>query len=184
VSNRVNQDASSPFELTVPMKATLLSATGLLLLGFVFLYVETYNMMPAILPGYPGDAFFPRLVLGFCMIWAVILLVRGSFLSQEAAAAGYEALHLSLHWLEFVSVAVLVLLYAFLLEPVGFEVTTVVFLMVLLVPRLLAGPGARPARAVLLALALSLATMLILYLGLGPALKIALPLKFLPIYFQ
>jgi hypothetical protein len=54
--------------------------------------------------------------------------------------------------------------------------------MVLLVPRLLVGSGVKPLRAILLALALSVTTMLVLYLGLGPMLKIDLPLKFLPVF--
>jgi hypothetical protein len=176
-------DASSPFVLRVPMKGALLATAGLMLLGLVFLYVETYNMLPSHLPGYPGDAFYPRLVLGFSVLWAVIILVRGIFLPQKAAAVGYEAPYFSLHWLEFVCVIGLVLLYAFLLEGVGFEIATVALLMVLLVPRLLAGPAVKPARAVLQGLALSMAAMLILYAGLGPALKIGLPLKFLPVHF-
>jgi putative tricarboxylic transport membrane protein len=184
MSSREVQKASSPFEIKVPMRAALLSTAGVILLGLIFLVVETYNMMPAILPGYPGDAFFPRLVLGFCVIWTVIVLARGIFLSQAAAAARYEAPYVTLHWLEFASVIALVLLYALLVEPVGFEITTVVLMMALLIPRLLAGPRATPRRAALLALALSLVTMLILYAGLGPALKIGLPLKFLPTYIQ
>ncbi|MDH3287451.1 MAG: tripartite tricarboxylate transporter TctB family protein [Betaproteobacteria bacterium] len=184
MSDRTKRGASGAFEIKVPTRAALLSTAGVILLGLSFLSVETYNMMPPILPGYPGDAFFPRLVLGFCVIWAVIILARSIFLSQAAAAARYEAPYVVLHWLEFASVIVLVLLYALLVEPVGFEITTVVLMMALLVPRLLAGPRATPARAALLALALSLATMLILYAGLGPGLKIGLPLKFLPTYIQ
>jgi len=162
----------------------VLATVSLVLIGLIYLVVGTYNMMPPILPGYPGDAFFPRLVLGFCLVWAAIIVARGVFLSQAAAAARREAPYVDLHWLEFASVIALVLLYAVLLEPVGFEITTVVLMMVLLVPRLIAGPGVTLARAVLQGFALSVATMLILYAGLGPALKIGLPLLFLPIYFQ
>jgi putative tricarboxylic transport membrane protein len=166
------------------MRWAVLGTVFLILLGLVLLFVETYNMMPPILPGYPGDAFFPRLVLVYCLVWAGIIVARGVFLSQAAAAARREASHIDLHWLEFASVVALVLLYAILLEPVGFEITTVVLMMALLVPRLLAGPQATLPRALLLGFSLSVATMLILYLGLGPALKIGLPLSFLPIYFQ
>jgi hypothetical protein len=184
MSSRGVQEASSRFEIRVPTRAALLSTAGVVLLGLIFLVFETYNMTPAILPGYPGDAFFPRLVLGFCVIWAVIILARGIFLSQAAAAARYEVPYVTLHWLEFASVVALVLLYALLVEPVGFEITTVLLMLALLVPRLLAGPRATPTRAAMLALALSLATMLILYAGLGPGLKIGLPLKFLPTYLK
>jgi hypothetical protein len=182
MSEQQNPDVSSRFVLAVPTKATLLVTVGLILLGLVFLYVETYNMVPSFLPGYPGDAFYPRVVLVFCMIWVGIILARGVLLPQEAAAVGQEAPYVSAHWLEFVSVFVLVLLYAELLEPLGFEIVTVAMMMILLIPRLLAGPGVKPAQAVLHAAALSATAMLILYLGLGAALKIALPLRFLPIF--
>ena len=182
MSERQTERVSAPFEVTVPMRAAVLGTVGAVLVGLILLYVETYNMTPPILQGYPGDAFFPRLVLGFCIVWAVIILARGIFMSQKAAAARYEAPSLSLHWLEYASIVALVLLYALLLEPIGFEITTVVLMMALLVPRVLAAPGTTLARATLAGFALSLATMLILYAGLGPALKIGLPLKFLPIY--
>ncbi|HUF82755.1 MAG TPA: tripartite tricarboxylate transporter TctB family protein [Burkholderiales bacterium] len=180
--HQASQDAASRFVLTMPMKASLLATTGLILMGLVALYVDTYNMVPPSLPGYPGDAFFPRAVLIFSGIWAAIILLRGLFLSQAAATRHEEAPYFTVHWPEFVSVIVLVLVYAELLEPVGFEITTIVFMMVLLIPRLMAGPGVKPARAMLQALGLSMAAMLILYAGLGPALKIGLPLRFLPTY--
>jgi hypothetical protein len=174
------RDTTSLFELRVPMRAAVLVSTGLILVGLVYLYYETYNMSPSIQEGYPGDAFFPRIALIFSMIWAVIILVRGIFLSQEAAAVGNEEPYVSAHWLEFVSVVVLVLLYALLLERIGFEIMTVVFMMILLVPRLQV--MSTPRQALLRGFALSLVTMLILYVALGPVLKIPLPLTFLPIY--
>jgi hypothetical protein len=176
------RSASSPFVLKLPMKASVLGTTAVILAGLVLLYIETFNMTPSNLPGYPGDAFYPRAVLAFCIIWAVIILARGIFLPLEAAAVHQEAPTLSVHWPEFVSVILLVLLYAWLVEPVGFEITTTALMMVLLVPRLLAAPDARLAPALLQGFALSAAAMLILYVGLGPSLKIGLPLRFLPIY--
>lgn len=182
MSHQDNRGAASRWMLSVPMKAALLGTTGLILVGLVVLYVDTYNMVPSSLPGYPGDAFFPRAVLVFSVFWAVIILLRGFFLPQAAATAYEEAPRLTLHWPEFVSVIALVLLYAELLEPVGFEISTVALMMALLVPRLAAWPGRTLSRAVLQAFALSSAAMLILYAGLGAALKIGLPLRYLPIY--
>ena len=80
--------ASPSFELKVPMRAAVLTTTALILGGLAFLYYETYAMQPPYEPGYPGDAFFPRLALGFSIIWAVIILGRGFFLPPEAQAAG------------------------------------------------------------------------------------------------
>ena len=73
-----------------------------------------------------------------------------------------------------------VYLYAVLLEPIGFEIMTVALMMCLLVPRMRAESA--PRGALLLGFLLSLATMIVLYLGLVPMLNIPLPLKFLPIY--
>lgn len=174
------KSASSYFELKVPMRAAVLATTALILGGLAFLYYETYGMQPPYEPGYPGDAFFPRLTLGFSMVWAVIVLARGFFLPQEAAAEGAEEPYLQAHWVEFASIIVFVYLYAVLLEPIGFEVMTIALMMCLLVPRLQL--VAVPRGALLVGFALSLATMLILYLGLVPMLNIPLPLKFLPVY--
>lgn len=176
-----NENSASPsFELKVPMRAAVLATTALILGGLVYLYYETYAMQPPYEPGYPGDAFFPRLALGFSIIWALIVLGRGFFLPPEAQSAGGEDPYLQAHWLEFASIVVFVYLYALLLEPVGFEIMTIVLMMCLLVPRMRAESA--PRGALLLGFLLSLATMLILYLGLVPMLNIPLPLKFLPIY--
>ena len=165
---------------TIPMRAAVLIVTGLILLGLIFLYVETYNMVPSILPGYPGDAFFPRMVLVFCILWAVIILLRGLLVSGGTARGGEDPT-LSLNLLEILVVSVLVLLFAKLLPIVGFEILTVVFMMVLLVPRCYVTDTMQ--QAVKKSLMLSVGVMLILYLAFGPLLKIALPLAFLPIYF-
>ncbi len=172
--------ASSPYELRVPMRAVVLVTTALILGGLAFLYYETYKMQPPYEPGYPGDAFFPRLALGFSIIWALISLGRGFFLPQAAQARGGEEPYLQAHWVEFASVIALVYIYAVLLEPIGFEITTIVFMMCLLVPRMRAESVLR--EALLLGFVLSLVTMIVLYLGLVPMLNIPLPLKFLPIY--
>ncbi len=172
--------ASPSFELKVPMRAAVLTTTALILGGLVFLYYETFKMQPPYEPGYPGDAFFPRLALGFSIIWAVIILGRGFFLPPAAQAAGGEDPYLQGHWLEFASVVVFVYIYAVLLEPIGFEITTIVLMMCLLVPRMRVESA--PRGALLLGFLLSLVTMIILYLGLVPMLNIPLPLKFLPVY--
>ncbi len=168
---------SASFELRLPMRVVVLATTALILGVLAFLYYETYKMQPPYEPGYPGDAFFPRLALGFSIIWAVIIL--GRVFLASAGAEGEDA-HLRFHWPEFVSIVVFVYLYAVLLEPVGFEITTIVLMALLVVPRMRV--AAPMGRALWMGLALSAATMLILYLGLVPMLNIPLPLKFLPVY--
>ena len=129
-------------------------------LGFAFLFYETFNMMKPILPGYPGDAFFPRLAVGYTLIIAALILLRGILLPRFAVAPG-EPSHVSVHWLEFLSVAALVLVYAELLPPVGFELTTLGFMLILLVPRFAVQHGL--VQSVVKAVALTIPTILILY---------------------
>lgn len=173
-----SNDGATRFDVTISKRAAILTATSIILLGLIFLYLETYNMMPSMLRGYPGDAFFPRLVLAFAMICAVIVLLRSIFLPQEAAAIGAESNSFSLHILEYLSIIALVALYAAFFEELGFEIATVIFLLILLIPRLLMPP----LKALLIGTGSAIVTMLILWLAFGPLLGIHLPLKFLPLY--
>jgi hypothetical protein len=171
----------SSFEITLPTPATVLVITGLIFLGFAFLFYETFNMMKPILPGYPGDAFFPRLTVGYTLIVAALILMRGILIPRLAAAPG-EASHVSVHWLEFLSVAALVFLYAQLLPPVGFELTTLGFMLILLVPRFAVQKSF--VESVVFTIALTIPTILILYSVFALLLGIHLPLLFLPRYLQ
>ena len=176
-----NNRTSSSFELTLPTLPTVLITTGLVFLGFAFLFYETFNMMKPILPGYPGDAFFPRLAVGYTLIIAALILLRGILLPRFAVAPG-EPSHVSVHWLEFLSVAALVLVYAELLPPVGFELTTLGFMLILLVPRFAVQQGL--VQSVVKAVALTIPTIIILYGVFALLLGIHLPLLFLPRYIQ
>lgn len=176
-----NNRTPSSFELTLPTLPTVLITTGMIFLGFAFLFYETFNMMKPILPGYPGDAFFPRLAVGYTLIIAALILLRGILLPRFAVAPG-EPSHVSVHWLEFLSVAVLVLIYAELLPPVGFELTTLGFMLILLVPRFAVQYGL--VQSVVKAVALTIPTILILYGVFALLLGIHLPLLFLPRYIQ
>lgn len=176
-----NNRTPSSFELTFPTLPTVLITTGMIFLGFAFLFYETFNMMKPILPGYPGDAFFPRLAVGYTLIIAALILLRGILLPRFAVAPG-EPSHVSVHWLEFLSVAALVLVYAELLPPVGFELTTLGFMLILLVPRFAVQHGF--VQSVVKAVALTIPTILILYGVFALLLGIHLPLLFLPRYIQ
>lgn len=176
-----NNKTPSSFELTLATGPTVLITTGLIFLGFAFLFYETFNMMKPILPGYPGDAFFPRLAVGYTLVIAALIILRGILLPRFAAAPG-EATHISVNWLEFLSVAALVLIYAQVLPPVGFEITTFVFMLILLVPRYLVQHGL--LQSVVRSVALTIPTVLILYGVFALLLGIHLPLLFLPRYIQ
>ena len=46
-------------------------------LAFAFaLFVRTFSFAPPILPGYPGDDIFPRLILGLIILCGASLFVR------------------------------------------------------------------------------------------------------------
>lgn len=183
MSDRINSGQPSRFEAVIPMKPAVLFATFLILGWLLFMLYETTNMTPPILLGYPGDAFFPRVVLIYALICAGFILVRGLLLPRGTPLISSEAATFSIHWPEFVSVCVLVIAYGILLVPIGFEITTFVMLMVLLTPRIHAG-GVSIGRSLIYAVALALPTTFICYVSFGLLLRIPLPLLFLPRYIQ
>lgn len=165
------------------MKRTVIVATIAIFAWLVFLMYETTNMMPPILRGYPGDAFFPRLVLIFALICAASILLKAALVPRGAQLAASEESTFGLHWVEFGGVCVLVLAYGLLLEPVGFEITTFAMFMILLAPRIAAG-GHGPARTLAYTLAVALPTTIIMYVSFGLLLRIPLPLLFMPRHIQ
>jgi hypothetical protein len=181
VPDQTDSDIRSRFELTLPMKASVVVVTATILGWFVFMLYETTNMTPPILPGYPGDSFFPRLVLIFGLICAATILIKAMLRPRGTQLAAGEAPTFSIHWLEFLTVCVLVICYGLLLVPVGFEIMTFALMLALLGPRM-AALSDRPARALGYAILLSLATTAFTYVGFGLLLRIQLPLLFLPRY--
>ena len=181
--DHTERSLGSRFELTLPMKQSVVVATLLVLAWLSFMLYETTNMMPPILPGYPGDSFFPRLVLVFALICGAAILIKAGLTPRGAQIAAGEAPSFALHWLEFVAVCVLITAYGLLLEPIGFEIATFGLMLALLVPRM-AADSDRPMRSLGYAFALSFATTLVTYVGFGLILRIPLPLLFLPRYIQ
>jgi putative tricarboxylic transport membrane protein len=165
------------------MKQSVIVATIAIFAWLVFMMYETTNMMPPILRGYPGDAFFPRLTLIFALICAAFILIKAALVPRGAQLAAGEDATFQLHWVEFAVVCVLVLAYGLLLEPVGFEIATFAMFMILLAPRIASG-GYGMARTLAYTLALSLPTTIIMYVCFGLLLRIPLPLLFLPRYIQ
>ncbi len=181
MTDQTDDEKRSRYEVILPMKASVVVATVVILGWFVFMLYETTNMTPPILPGYPGDSFFPRLVLIFGFICAATILIKTMLRPRGAQLAAGEAPSFSIHWVEYLTVCALVIGYGLLLVPVGFEIMTFVLLLALLGPRM-AGLSDHPARSLGYAFALSLATTLVAYVGFGLLLRIPLPLQFLPRY--
>ncbi|MGI9423990.1 MAG: tripartite tricarboxylate transporter TctB family protein [Hyphomicrobiaceae bacterium] len=163
----------------VPKQPAVFVVTLVIMVCLGYLFYETYNMAPPLLPGYPGDAFFPRLVLGFTMFWGAIVLLRGITASAVRSHYGSD---IRFHIAEFIFVVAIGVAYGMLLEPIGFELATFAFLLILLLPRLKVDLSWQEALAV--GTGLALLTMLILWAAFGLGLKVQLPLKVLPLYIQ
>lgn len=169
----------NPRATVLPKRPMVLATTALILCGLVYLFYLTTLMPESLLPGYPGDAFFPQLVLIFTAFFGGLVLVLGIQRARRGAPGlGGEPADatVKMDLLETGSVAAIAIGYMLLLERVGHEIATTLFMFVLLWPRLFAGP----VRATVIAAVGALATMLLVYalfvLGLG----IFLPLRWLP----
>ncbi len=165
-------------ELKLNKKQAVFVITILISLGLVLISYETFNMSPPLLPGYPGDAFYPRLVIGFTAIWCIVILARGWRSEHQENAELRSSNEFSFHAGEFLSVTIAVLAYALLLKPLGFEISTFLFLFFLLYPRMQKGVASGLTWSIIL----SIVTILLLWAIFGFGLKVQLPVKFLPLY--
>ena len=147
------------------------------LVFLIFLFYETTNMSKSILPGYPGDAFFPRLILFFSIFWTSILLIQNliknfSLLkSSEDKETDIEIYFKDIVFLFFISI-----IYILFLDFIGFEILTFSFLFVLLVNRLDLNLG----KSIFYSSLISFISMIIFWFVFIIFLKIPFSLKFLP----
>ena len=163
-------------------RAVLLTAV-LCLAGLGILFWETFRMAPSFLPGYPGDAFFPRLVIGFSTFWAFIIVIgalSGGAFGKDAPPSDDEADYFSFDWLHFIYIFALVIAYALLLQPLGFEIVTLVLMFVLFLPRVQLGW----LGATLAALAASVGLTLLFWIIFIVLLRVHVPLAVLPRYLN
>ena len=147
------------------------------LIFLTFLFYETSNMSKSILPGYPGDAFFPRLILLFTFFWSVILFLQNTFKknilikSKETNDDIIEIYFKDIFFLFFISI-----IYILFLDLIGFEILTFAFLFILLVSRL----DLNLRKSVLYSSIISFISMIVFWLTFIIFLRIPFPLKFLP----
>lgn len=143
----------------------------------VFLFFETTNMSKSILPGYPGDAFFPRLILIFLLFWTSILLLQNLikkfslFKSSDDKETDIEIYFKDITFLFLISI-----IYILFLDFIGFEILTFSFLFVLLVNRLDLNLG----KSILYSSLISFISMMIFWFVFIIFLRIPFSLKFLP----
>lgn len=165
----------------------LIAVGGVLAVAFLLL-ARTFSFAPPMLPGYPGDDLFPRLILGLVILCGVPLFVRRLREKLRGATGDEETFDIDAGG--FAITAAIVFAFPFLLPHIGFEITTVAFLTVLFTTRLHGPATAKvvtPAiiRAALLkSLAISTVTMLVLYSVFVILLKVSMPVLFLPKYIQ
>ena len=163
--------------IKINSKKIVLFISLFFLVFLIFLFYETTNMSKSILPGYPGDAFFPRLILIFSIFWTAILLFQNliknfSLLkSSEDKETDIEIYFKDIVFLFFISI-----IYILFLDSVGFEILTFSFLFVLLVNRLDLNLG----KSIFYSSLISFISMIIFWFVFIIFLKIPFALKFLP----
>lgn len=143
----------------------------------IFLFYETSNMSKSILPGYPGDAFFPRLILLFTLFWTIILFFQKiskkfTIIKSNEDDSGM----VEIYYKDIAFVFIISILYISFLEIIGFEILTSFFLFSLLVNRL----DLNFKKSLYYSSILSCISMLIFWLVFIIFLRIPFPLKFLP----
>jgi len=139
----------------------------LILAACAVLFINTFSMPPPIIKGYPGIAFFPRLVIYFLAALAFVMLIRGIVFH----ASGDELF--TLDAAQIGTTLAYMLAYIVGLQIVGFEISTFILLCVLLWMRL--------ERKVMIPLWSAL-TVLVFYATFVIFMNVDLPLLFLPRY--
>lgn len=164
--------------MKLSMRKADLLVVGACTVALVFLLDHTRTFAPPLLEGYPGDAFFPQLVLGFTLFWAAVILLRRLF--QMVTDLPDSDQPFKFDGREFAVVLAAVVAYALLLAPIGFEAATVLLLAGLLIPRY------RVEMTLPLAVAwgvgVALATVAVCWLVFVILLNVDMPLLVLPRY--
>ncbi|KAA0972618.1 tripartite tricarboxylate transporter TctB family protein [Aureimonas fodinaquatilis] len=158
-------------------KNTVDLATSVVLLGLcAFGFYLTLSFAPPVLRGYPGAAFFPQLILVLLSVLSVCLLVR----SLRRASADKQAGRvipanspLGENGALFLIAVVTAIGMVVLMPIVGFEIAAFTYLAGYLYFRF---------RKPLPTLIGAASGMLVLYVLFVLALRVQLPLKFLPYY--
>lgn len=154
-----------------------------LFIAAVFLIWSTQRFSRSVLPGYPGDAFFPRLVLGILIICLSVLIIRDLLKILRSSRRVDRPISVEKHYFEgniarLITVIVATIGYGFMLPRVGFELCTFLLLVGLLLIETSASLLAETPKILSIALVFTTIAYAIFVLGLG----ISLPLLFLPRY--
>ena len=174
--------------ITLNRRRSLLATTIVAVLGAAYLYYLASQLPASLLPGYPGDGFFPKITLMVILVCGGIILVREMIWPEaddepETPKSDDEDDDDKTHPIQFdlieaTTIVALSLSYMILITRFGMEIMTTVFMFLLFYPRLLM-PG---RRAILFAAIGAVATTIFVYFAFVIGLRVPLPLAFLPRY--
>lgn len=164
--------------MKIDKKTAELTAIGAVAAAAIVLYWNTYSFMPSMLPGYPGDAFFPRIILTFILACSIAAAVEIVAFGAHEKERGEPRSGIGIDIVGIAAVAAAVIVYVIALSYVAFEISTFVFVLALLTPAL---TGSRMI-AVAKAAGIAAVTVLVLYFCFVILLDVDFPLLFLPRY--
>lgn len=178
-------------KLYLPRSYCLLTTVAAILAATVYCLYLTFQLPASILPGYPGDGFFPRIALTMVLLFGAIIILREVYQAHqsnrhpaETDEQNNEVVQINrpveLDVMETVSVVILGIGYISMLDVIGFEIATVSFMFVLLLPRIILPLP----KAILASFAGAVTTMVFAYSAFVIGLNVQLPLKYLPAYIQ
>lgn len=163
--------------IKISSKKIVLLISIFFLFFLVFLFYETTNMSKSILPGYPGDAFFPRLILIFSLFWTLILLLQNLIKNLSLfKSSDDKEIDIEIYFKDIIFLFLISIIYIMFLDLIGFEILTFLFLFVLLINRL----DLNFRKSIFYSSLISFVSMIIFWFVFIIFLKIPFSLKFLP----
>lgn len=142
---------------------------ALLLAGFGYLYWLTFSFGKSLVRGYPGAAFFPRLILYFTIGATLAALTGAVYCSVASKRKTADSFVFEAR--EFTLTVLAIGAFIALLPILGFELTTLITMFALLVVRL---------GGWLQAFVVAVIAMVVCYGLFVLMLNVSLPLRFLP----
>ena len=165
-------------EISVSQRRATLVVTLITTAFFAIMLWRTAGFAEPMLKGYPGDAFFPQLIIGFGLIWCAILLYR--LMNRRDILTKDDASIVTIPIGNFILICVYVVAYVMLLTPLGFEITTFLFMSLLFLTRFRGELKGRLIRIMIV----SLITTIVSWACFAIILNVSFPVKILPDYIQ
>ncbi|MBT3764762.1 MAG: hypothetical protein HOB79_09115 [Rhodospirillaceae bacterium] len=169
-----------------------LFAVGAVLAGTLYLLYETFSMSPPMLPGYPGDSFFPRLSIVLILMCGVPLIFTRyrDHVMGRGELEGEKDETFSIDIRGFLIVTAVALSFPFLLPIFGFEIVTFSILTLWFATRFNEYVTAETmttdivVKVLVRAAVMALVTMCLLYFIFVIMLNVSMPVMFFPKYID